>query len=69
MTTPYPKNSRDTTQKISPKDLSRVFLDCHERAGSSSEFIDLVISETGYVFTRYILAAIYYAIEYAKENP
>lgn len=56
---------QDTTQRISPKDLSRIFLECHENAGSASEFIDMVVERTGYVFTRYILAAIYYAIKYA----
>ena len=51
------------TQKISPKELSRIYLASYRDAENVDDFISLVGSRSGIIMLRYFVAAIYYLID------
>jgi hypothetical protein len=51
------------TEKISPKELSRIFVESYQEAGNVDEFAEKVTARSGILMLRYFLAAIYYALD------
>mgnify|MGYP001570179095 CR=1 FL=1 len=52
-----------STEKVSPKEFSRVLVESYQEAKDVNDFCELVSKKSNIIMLRYFLVAIYYALD------